>query len=796
MVKTYIENEVIPQIPDEYSEENLRKKFVERQNEIWKEIEDNLEYYNRLKKTEKEAEITGMEFAYMSNDELKKELKFIRAQTENYRVETDGIREEAKLLQKYGSAFAKLYYIKDQHEKKGYDEKLSFTEIDITGNGDIITDAQHYGMSFDPEGKLTQPALVVKVDDDLQFNVGMMEFNKPNSAPEIKLQISFDENTAQNLDSNKINAIFDFCEKYGISSSDMIVRRFDGSIDDGAIQEKISRLMSEVEAKRAEQMEKAARDEYNEQQAREKELIKDIEKQAQELGVELPKGLTLEQAIKFANEKFPAGKKINTDNISTDYPLNDGIVKPELRTDSNQKFSFKDNSVSQVNGVLSDDISSTSAQTTSQQVASQTASATMPVQSAPLVKAPKKFKKEDVEKQFEKFFEEGMAKRRDLSYFKTHTGLFGKGWTEYIIYDTEDKNNRKNDGREDKNGNVKYTYSFKLFIRQNKDGSMDFAYRTPYHKPVSEDVVDGIVSHLKDLGFTHINFPNGMPDKEKSIWRKMMAEKGLVPVGMSLNRSKAEGMIKAAKEKLSSEEFSNFKYKLALQMDKRNKEKGKKVDKSEQDFIDGLLLARKYEAFSNGYSEVLKGMITRLVHPENERPDGNGAIDKIAAMANLRRMFNVFKAGVETGNILNSHVLTDKEKDIIMRDRPDLLENPSKFTGGQLAQLYNIMLHESKNTTHAELEKKFREPGAKRADEAIKQGEFNAAYNSCKSIIKELKALGVDEIDLPETTTNLPYNAPIRNKPTPAPTNTQGKPAQNVSAGIAAAAHSYDRGDR
>ena len=821
MVKTYIENEIVPQIPEEYSEEKLRERFAKRQDELWKEIEDNLEYYNQLKRTEIEAEASGKESTYMSNDDLKKTLKLIRAQTEDCRVETDGIKEEAKLLQKYGQAFARLYYIKDQHEKKGYDEKLSFTEVDITGNGDIITDSQHYGMSFDPDGKLTQPALVVKTEDDVQFNVGMMEFNKPNSAPEVKLQISFDEETAQNLDADKINAIFDFCEKHGISSSDMIVRRFDGSIDEGAIQEKISRLMNEVEAKRAEQAEKAAREEYNEQKTREKEVIKDIEKQVQEAGGELPKGLTLEEAIKFANEKLPAGKKINDNDISMDMPAQDGIIKTLTKDDINQKASFKVNPLankgmkSQSQDMSEADVEtkeqpqgaqSENAEENVQQNTSAANSVTVP-QQAPAVNAPKKYKKADVEKQFENFFEEAMAKRRDLSYFKTHTSAFGRGWTEYIIYDTEDANNRKNDGKEDKNGNVKYTYSFKLFIKQADDGSMHFAYRTPYHKTVSEDVVDGIVGQLKDLGFTHINFPNGMPDKEKGIWRKYMAEKGIVPIGMSLNRSKAEGMLKIAKEKLSSEGYSDFKYKLALQMDKRNKEKGKKIEKSEQEFIDGLILAHKYEAFSNGYSEVLKGIITKLVHPEVERPDGNGAIEKIAAMANLRRLFNVFKAGVESGNILNSRVLTDKEKDMI-RNTPELLGNPSKFTGGQFAQLYDIMLHQSKDSVHIELEKKFREPGAKRADEAIKQGEFNAAYNSCKSIIKELKALGVDEIDLPETTTKLPYNAPIRNKPTP--TNAQNKASQtnaqtksnaqvrtapNNNSGIVAA-HSFERGER
>jgi hypothetical protein len=65
----------------------------------------------------------------------------------------------------------------------------------------------------------------------------------------------------------------------------------------------------------------------------------------------------------------------------------------------------------------------------------------------------------------------------------------------------------------------------------------------------------------------------------------------------------------------------------------------------------------------------------------------------------------------------------------------------------------------------------------------------------CKSIIKELKALGVDEIDLPEITDSLPYNAPDLSKPNPTPTQT--KPNTNTAAGAAvAAAHSFERADR
>ena len=786
MAKTYIENEVVPHIPEEYTEDNLRKKLEKRENGLWDEINKIFKEQDKLKVAREEAKLPGAESIYYPTQHMQKDILAMNAQTERLRVEADEISTDKKLLDKYGQAFANLYYIKEQHEMKGYDEKLSFTEVDITGNGDIITASQHYGMSFDPNGKLTQPALTIKTDD-LEFNIGMMEFNKPNSAPEVKLQISFDENTADNLDADKLNSIFDFCDKHGISSSDMIVRRFDGTIDDGAIQEKMQKLVAEVEAKRAEQEAEEARKEFEEQKSREEELVKEIEKIVAENGGELPKGLSLEEAVKAANELLPKDKQLNMEDMSADLPRAESIIEATALSDEAGNHEAVEQSVAAVQ-------SEKQAAASENQATASENSVTVP--SKATTKTTKKVTKKAVEEKFEKFFEEGLAKRRNLSYFKTHTGLLGTGWTEYIIYDNEDKRNRKNDGIEDKNGNVKYTYNFKLFIRENKDGGIDFAYRTPFHKPLNEDIVGGIAGQLKDLGFTHVNFPSNIPDKEKGIWRKALAEKGLVPVGMSLDRAKAEGMIKAAKEKLSSEAFSKFKYRLALQMKKHNESKGKKVDKSEQDFIDGLLLAHKYETFSNGYSEVLKGKITRLVHPKQSEEKLDGALFKIAAMSTLRRLFDAFKEGVETGGVLNSEVLTDKEKAII-RENPSLTGNPSKFTGGQLAELYDIMFKHNIDTARIELERKFREPGAKRADEAIKQGEFNAAYNSCKSIIKELKALGVDEIELPETTIKLPYRAPIResksNTPqTPAQAPTQTKPINSVNSSMTTS-RSYER---
>ena len=97
-----------------------------------------------------------------------------------------------------------------------------------------------------------------------------------------------------------------------------------------------------------------------------------------------------------------------------------------------------------------------------------------------------------------------------------------------------------------------------------------------------------MVGQFKDLGIKRVRFPDGLQDAEKKLWRIALAENGIVPVGMGLDKAKAEGMLKAAKEKLSAEAYIQYRYKLALQMEKDNLKKGKTVSPSEQDFIDSI----------------------------------------------------------------------------------------------------------------------------------------------------------------------------------------------------------------
>ena len=406
---------------------------------------------------------------------------------------------------------------------------------------------------------------------------------------------------------------------------------------------------------------------------------------------------------------------------------------------------------------------------------------------------PKKTIK-DAEKGFEDFIEKGLGKAKGLSYFKEHTGILGSGWTEYIIYNREDAENRKKDAKRDKNGEVKYTYAFKLFMKQEKDGRFRFAYRTPDNKKIDDAVVNGMVGQFKSLGITHVRFPSGLLDAEKKLWRTALAENGIVPIGMGLDKAKAEGMLKAAKEKLSVEGLAKYKYKLALQMEKDNAAKGKKLDDSEQEFIDGLKNSHYYRAFTNAYGNRLKGMLRNKLDDADVNHD-NGAVDKVAAYKAMRRLFDAFHETVHNGSILNSSVFSDAERRELSAmgltcDARDLSEE-------QMVGLYEVMCKHDKVMAKRELDdallsardtKDRQALGPKRADNIIIKEVFDGARSRFEKINEMLKPLGVDEIDFPKSFGRLHYDDFYKEHPEffrrTAAGKTQQQPKNSVNSDI------------
>lgn len=739
MARTYLTTG-LPNLKEEYSEEVLAAKFSAHLNQLRKAMQERnaeeaeeTQALNELRQSELENIRNGLQPLY-TNEEIIIQEQEVKATYDN-QAHIDEVRKVMKYqqwLKEYGTSFTQLYQIKEDHEKRGESEKLVLTEIDLAENKDILTDTQYNKMNADPDGKLKELALKVETDEE-DFALVMTEYHLPNSDPQFKAQLSFDEDTLAELNAEKLKRIFEFCERYGLSTADMSVRyAYDGSID---VDEELHIRQERIEEMTAQAKELIAKGALE----RDETEIKAVEERTATLQKEY------DDIVAANGGVVPEG--LSMDDVSPDLPITeDSELLAEQQGTPLQE-------VENQQGMSADEIATAQQQQTT--AAPTAAPAPTP---APTAAAPANnnvMTQQKAEKAFEEWIgtEKGLNKRKGLSYYKRHTGFFGKGWAEFIVYPSEDKDNLRDDGRRDKDDrHAKWNYAFKLFVRVDENGKLNLAYRTPNSKRMDEDIIGGIAGQLKDFGYKSVNFPNGIPDQEKGMWRKCLAEKGIVPLGIGLDRSKAEGMLKAAKEKLSAEEFSDFKYRLGKQMDKRNKDKGKVVDASEQAFIDGLLNSHKYAAFTDGYALGIKGEMKKILRSKDPM---EGAIKKIAAFKALSLLFEIYQDNVERGInfadnpklTLGHHPLSSEEKEFLRS-----FANPQKMSVPDMNSLY-LFLHKRiqpdvKKEMYADLikEKYSRYNVARRAAPVVVKDIYNSARNMFEAINEELQVKGIEEL--------------------------------------------------
>lgn len=708
MADVLLENTNVFELKPEYSVAALRKKFGTEQSELKNGYNVNVAEKHRIQGAYED--MSADKEAMFDYDE--KDLLLYKDEVESNQQHiiknAAGNRNYAELLDRYENSFAALYQIKEQSEKAGETTKFSFVETEQKHPVGIITQEQYFEMSANPDGVTKELAMQVELPSGEHFDLIMPPYDKPGvDSKSFKAQLAFDNTALQELNAARLARIMEFCESHGLSTFQMDVPySFDGNID---AEEKMKGLLQQLQEQNLQKNETGSRQEAENQRQHEKFLM--------------------QEAVRNGHNTLPAG-------ISYDEPRAQEIVDTDVMQD---------------------------------------AQAAMPVNNAPQPKQPKNTKPaktiKDAEKGIEKFLEKGLFKDKDFNYFKEHTGLFGSGWTEYIVYDKSDPDNRKKDGIIDpKSGEAKFTYSFKIFVKE-ENGKFRFAYRTPGNKKIDDTVVNGLVGQFSDLGITHVRFPDGLQDVEKKLWRIALAEKGIVPVGMGLDHAKAEGMLKAAKEKLSTEAYRKFRYRLAVQMDKENKEKGKVVSPSEQDFIDGLLNSQKYLAFTEGYGNKLKGMLRDYLDKADINHD-DGAVEKTAAYMAMRRLFDAYTETVDNVNILSSNNLSATEKQLI--SQAGLTGPVSEFSPAQIGQLYEIMMIKSKQDAKKEIDQALLDArdlqnqtskGAKRADNVIIKEVFDGARNRFEKVNEMLTPLGVDEISFPKSFGRLHYDNFYREHP-------------------------------
>ena len=290
------------------------------------------------------------------------------------------------------------------------------------------------------------------------------------------------------------------------------------------------------------------------------------------------------------------------------------------------------------------------------------------------------------------YIENDLQKREGLSYWEHQRKIDGRWTYVYSLYDKESADNYKKDGIKDKNGRYVSTASCRLLISQDEKGMFRFGYCTPNGAKMNDTIASDFVGVIKKTGVTHLNFSN-IPEDDRMVWLIACSEKGVIPEGISLAKSKVKTMLSKAEDKLSTEEYATFVERLMDQWEEDTAKKGKTLSISDQEYIkscrnmavqkrenqyDLLKKAefeKKFKNFRDSYNTAdgLLAKVNNLVM-EGGVDTRTGAATTIAAMNTLSRTYDIV-LGLE---IDKTHAL-----DVSLGARLDeLMKNPMKDKKG------------------------------------------------------------------------------------------------------------------
>ncbi len=375
--------------------------------------------------------------------------------------------------------------------------------------------------------------------------------------------------------------------------------------------------------------------------------------------------------------------------------------------------------------------------------------------------------------------EKDMHKTLGLSYFTRRKRIEGLSTYVFSIYDKSDPNNEKKDGVKDKNGIYVPTYAYRLYISQDpKTERFVFGYAMPGGKKMDDVMAGDYLAIVKKTGVTHVNFEN-LSSLDKGVWMMACAEKGLVPIGISINTAKAKAMVEAARKKLSSEEFMVFKRNLANQMlenaaakckDKNDRRLG--LPESEFDYINNLKadygfanFRTAYDAENGLYNAVLKDI------EKGGRDKESGAATTFGAMRALRGVFDIYnKHQYQTfGDVLNDNSF--KQLKISAENKAGLTakipENKPllEFDTGDFITLYQTLqphyVAEAKKDILDAYHRESNRKGPKRADNVVLSSDL---FPGVKGVVNEINVIlrhkGIEALTLPTEHNGLNFARP------------------------------------
>ena len=342
-----------------------------------------------------------------------------------------------------------------------------------------------------------------------------------------------------------------------------------------------------------------------------------------------------------------------------------------------------------------------------------------------------------------KFLEKDIHKTAGLTYFEH----MKDGMVEFSLYDKPNRDNEKLDGQKDKNGVYVPTYSYRLYIGQNeKTGNFQFGYATPGGKKMDDVMAGDFMGVIKDSGATHLDFRN-IPNQDKGVWLVACAEKGIVPIGISLNIAKMNMMREKARVKLGQEEFIRFEKRLAAQYRENAEVKGKTLESSEESMLSGLEEMYKFENLRKGYSNIYLTFIDKIEEGAKDRD--YGAATTIGAGKALTTLFEIYKKMPDLESFVSQN---PNLKEAVMSTGISLKKSKLDLAPQEWEKLYDALIpaHIEKAKVEIQSELK-REEGRKyrRNPLIVIDGIVKDVKGSLSSFNAYLQENGVDKLALP-----------------------------------------------
>lgn len=358
---------------------------------------------------------------------------------------------------------------------------------------------------------------------------------------------------------------------------------------------------------------------------------------------------------------------------------------------------------------------------------------------------------QDIYQAMIKFLENDIHKTAGLTYFEH----LKEGMVEFSLYDKPNKDNEKLDGLKDKNGIYVPTYAYRLYIGQNaKNGNFQFGYATPGGKKMDDVMAGDFMGIVKESGATHLDFSH-IPNQDKGLWLIACAEKGIVPIGISLNIAKMNMMKEKARAKLDPEEFITYEMRLAAQYRENMRAKGKGLQPSEEGMLESLEAAYNFENFRKGYDTIYPKIIQKI--DEGSKNFETGAATTVGAQRALRTLFSIYESYTTLGDFVAAH---PEYKKVFGDISPNV--SVKNITDRQWAKMYDALLPLHVEKAEDEIVKalKREENRAPRRSSII---VINDVLNNVKGSLNEiniyLRRNGVEQLVLPVDHKNPSFDA-------------------------------------